>query len=198
MNGIERITQRIDADAQAKIDQMMAAARENAAQITARYQAQADQERAERTARNEKNAALHEERLVSVAELEARKANLADRQAMVEKAFELALRKLCALPDAAYTEVVAKLLAQAAPDGKGSVVFAQAEHDRIGTAAVAAANQMLGKRGALTLSDEVRPLRGGFILVNGNIEVNCNFETLIRLEKSKMAGEVARILFPHD
>ena len=48
----------------------------------------------------------------------------------------------------------------------------------------------------LTLSEETRPIQGGFILKNGNIEVNCTFDTLVRLQKAETAGAVAKKLFP--
>ena len=47
MNGIEKITQRIQADAQAEIDRVLSEARAQAAEITAGYKAQADAEAAQ-------------------------------------------------------------------------------------------------------------------------------------------------------
>ena len=195
MNGIEKITQRIDQDAQAEIDRVLGDARSEAAQIAARYQAQAGTEAAELAARNEKAAAEREERLVSVAQMEARKVGLAAKQEMVEKTYVRALEKLCAMPDKKYVETVAALLVQAAPDGLGTVIFAPAERKRIGAEAVALANKKLGN-GKLTLSEETRPIRGGFILKNGNVEVNGTFETLVRLQRAETAGAVAKKLFP--
>ncbi len=46
-----------------------------------------------------------------------------------------------------------------------------------------------------TLAEETRPIQGGFILLDGRVETNCAFETLVRLEKTAMAGEVAKLLF---
>ncbi len=196
MNGIEKITQRIDAETQAGIDRLLAQARDAAAQTAARYQAQADKESADRKQRNEKAAAEREERLVSVAQMEARKVSLAAKQEMVEQAFRLALDKLCAMPEGDYIAAAAKLLAEAAPDGKGTAVFSEQDRKRIGQKAVDAANAQLGEKGKLTLSQETRDIRGGFILVNGSVEVNCTFETLVRLQKGAMSGEVAKLLFP--
>ena len=56
-----------------------------------------------------------------------------------------------------------------------------------------AANAQNG--GQLTLSDETAGIPGGFILRNGSIEVNCAYDTLIRLQKTETAGQVARQLF---
>ena len=89
MNGIEKITARIDAQTQEEIDRLLADAKEQAAQITAQYRAQAETERASLTARSEKAAQEREERLVSVAQMEARKVTLSARQEMVERALRL-------------------------------------------------------------------------------------------------------------
>lgn len=195
MNGIEKIIRRIDADAQAEIDRILAEAAEQAAGITAKYRAQADAEAAALASRNEKTAAEREKRLVSSAQMEARKTELAAKQSLVEQAFALALEKLCAMPDDPYTAAVAELLVQAAPDGRGSVIFAPAERERIGKQAVALANERLGG-GKLVLAEETRPLKGGFVLSSGNVEVNCTFDTLVRLEKAEAAGAVAKRLLP--
>lgn len=196
MNGIDKITQRIDSDTEKEIDGILSAAKAEAASIAEKYQAQAKKEAADLAVRNEKTAAEREERLVSVSQMEARKVTLAAKQDMVEEAFRLALHKLCNLPDDAYINTVAKLLIEAAPNGSGEVIFAKAEHDRIGQKAVDEANRLLQNQGNLTLSDETRPIEGGFILANDRVEVNCTFETLVRLQKGEIAGEVAKRLFP--
>ncbi len=194
MNGIEKITQRIETDTQAEIDRILGDARAEANGIADRYQAQADNEAAELAVKNKKAAAEREERLVSTAQMEARKVGLTAKQEMVEKAYDLALEKLCSMPDEQYVKAVADLLVQAAPNGRGAVIFAPAEKERIGEAAVRAANERLDG-GKLTLAEETRPLKGGFILSDGKVEVNCSFDTLVRLQKTETAGEVAKRLF---
>ena len=57
MNGIEKITQRIETDTQAEIDRILGDARAEADDITDRYQAQANNEAAELAAKNQKAAA---------------------------------------------------------------------------------------------------------------------------------------------
>lgn len=194
MNGIEKITQLIESDAQAEIDRVLGEARDEAARITARYQEQAAAEAADLTARNEKAAAEREERLVSVAQMEARKVILGVKQEMVEQVYIQALKKLCAMPDEQYTAVLADLLAQASSSGREEVVLSPADRERVGKAAVDKANAASGKK--LVLSEETRPIEGGFILKDKNVEVNCTFETLVRLQKAETAGAVVKKLFP--
>ena len=193
MNGIERITQRISADAQAEMDRVLGEARAEAEKITARYQAQADAEAADLDARNKKAAAEREERLAGTAQMEARKAALAAKQEMVEKAYDLALQKLCSLPEEKYTAVLAELLVRASSTGKEEVIFSEADRRKVGKAAVEKANQEGGKN--LTLSGETRSIPGGFILRSGSVEVNCAFDTLVRLQKAETAGDVVKKLF---
>lgn len=194
MNGIEKITQLIESDAQAEIDRILGAARAEAAETAARYREQADAEAAELAAKNQKAAAEREERLVSVAQMEARKVILGAKQEMVEKAYIRALEKLCAMPDEQYVAVLADLLVQASSSGHEEVVFSPEDRERVGKAAVEKANAASGKK--LTLSAESLPIKGGFILKDKNVEVNCTFETLVRLQKAETAGAVVKKLFP--
>ncbi len=194
MNGIEKITGRIADEAQLEIDRILFEAKDEVEKISEKYRVQADREAAESAAKNERAAAEREERLISVAQMEARKDLLAARQSQVEAAFELALKTLRELPDDQYIAVAADLMVRAAGQGGGEVVFSPAEREKIGQSAVDEANRRLN--GKLTLSDETRPLKGGFILVDGSVEVNCTFDTLVRLQKGEMAGEVAAVLFP--
>ena len=150
MNGIEKIIDRIRGDAQAEIDAVLNQAKADAAEITARYEAQAKAEAEEILARGKRAAAEREERLVSVAQLECRKGQLAAKQEVIDASFQLALKKLLALPEAEYVNLLANLAAQAAPAGKGELIFAQADRDRVGQAVVKAANEKLN--GSLTLS----------------------------------------------
>lgn len=221
MNGIEKITRRISADAQSQIDRALADARAEAEKISAKYKAQADAEAADLAAKNAKAAAEREERLVSMAQMEARKVQLAAKQEMVEKAYAMALEKLCAMPEEQYVEVLADLLVQASSTGREEAVFSPADRERVGRAAVARANERMAKpageqpkggsvvgallskvtaraknASSLTLSEETRAIRGGFILKDENVEVNCTFDTLVRLQKAETAGAVAKKLFP--
>lgn len=227
MNGIEKITERIEGDAQREIDEVLRSARAEAEGITERYRAQAERESADLIQRGEKAAAERVERLGSVAQLEARKLTLAAKQEMLDRAFERALQKLCTLPDEAYIDLLADLTVKAARSGREQVIFSQKDRSRVGKAVVTKANEMLAKQvsprlpgeltdtkagalldkmvagasailagtGMLTLAEETRPIKGGVILSDGEVEVNCTFETLIRLQREAMSGEVAAALF---
>lgn len=194
MNGIEKIIDRISGDAQAEIDAVLAQARDEAAEITAKYEAQAKAEADEILKRGAAAAAEREERLASMAQMEGRKAELAAKQEVIEEAFALALSKLQALPEDKYVELLAGLAAKASATGKEKLIFSAKDRDTVGKKVVDAASALVAG-GAFVLSDETRAINGGFVLSDGAVEVNCSFETLVRLQKAEITGEVSRVLF---
>ena len=195
MDGIEKITGRINEDVQREMDAMTADARREAGEIAARYREQADRESAEIVERGRRAAAEREERLASVAQLEARKLELAAKQEMLQKAFDKALERLLTLPEEQYIVLLSELAVKAARTGREQVILSQKDRTRYGKQAVTAANEKLGDKGHLTLSQESRPIKGGLILSDGDVEVNGTFETLVRLQRGALDREVAKVLF---
>lgn len=227
MNGIEKITERIAADAQAEADQVLAQARAQADAIAADFDRKAEKEAQDILARGEKNAAERAERLESVARLEGRKQLLAAKQEMLAQAFDKALENMLAMPEEDYVNLLADLCAKAAVTGREAVMFSKKDRAKVGKQVVTKANEILARQvapklpdeltsstagaildkvvtagsallagtGMLTLAEETRPIRGGFILAADGVEVNCAFETLVRLSRSELEREVADLLF---
>lgn len=195
MDGIEKITQRILEDAQREVAQIAAQAEQKAQEIRAQYDAQAQRETEAILARGEKAAAERMERLESAAGLERRKLELAAKQQVLAEAFEKALTDLCSLPEQEYIELMAALAVKAACSGREQLTFSVTDRARVGKQVVMVANERLGNRGKLTLSQQTRNIRGGFVMSDDDVEVNCAFETLVRMQREKLEKEVADILF---
>ncbi len=192
MNGLERITKRIEAEAKKEIDSILEAGRAEVSEIEAGWRARIEAETRELDARSEKAAAEHEERLRSAAQMDARKTILAAKQELVEEAYALALDKLCGLKGEAKIKLLSELLLRASTTGSEEAVFSAGDKDDA-VKAVEMSNAASGKK--LTVAKDTAPIRGGFILRDKNVEVNCAFETLVRLQKADTAGEIAKILF---
>lgn len=196
MNGLEKITDRIAADAKAEADAILADAQAQAQAIAAEAEAAAAAEAADILAKGEKAAAERGERIASMAQLEGRKRILAAKQEMLIQAFDKALLSLLARPKAEQIDLLANMAAKAAVTGRESVMFNAEDQKEIGKAVVAKANELLTKGAAtLTLSDQTRPITGGFVLESGGVEINCAYETLVRLSRSELERQVAKVLF---
>ena len=227
MEGIEKITAKIAQDAEADIAKLNEQTAAQIADIQAQAAAQVEKISAELAERGRKAAEERLERLSSAAGMEQRKLELAAKQEVVGEAFDLALEKLCSLPDQEYIALLTRLVLEASSTGKEQLVFSVKDRARVGKQVVVAANEamvkgvapalpgsvastkvgaLLGKvvnstaamvtgTGMLTLSEETRPMKGGFVLVDDDVEVNCAFETLVRLQREKLERDVARVLF---
>lgn len=198
MTGIEKITQRIAGDAQQEAAAVVAQAQAQADEIMARYQAQAQQNTQDALAKGRKQADERRSRLISSAEMESRQQTLAVKQEMLDKAFQLAMDKLCSLPEREYIDLLAQLTAKASSTGKEQLILCLSDRARYGVKIATKANDLLAKAGKeahLTLSQQSRDFRGGVVLADGDVEVNCTFETLVRLARGSVSGEVAKVLF---
>ena len=183
MNGIEKITERIAAQSDADVKALMDRANAQAKAIYDGYQAAADQEC---------EAAQRLERLGSVAQLVARKLQLKTKQEMLAEAYDLAYKKLLELPEDQYAQLLTRLAVNASQTGTEALVFSETDRSRYDKRVVVAANELLEQQGK---AEESRPCQGGLYVQNGNVEVNCTFAALIRLEKEQTAKDVAGILF---
>ena len=168
------------------------------AEIRADYDKQAQDQYWARVRDGVKACEDRVQRMGRLAEMEARKSVLALKQEMVDAAFAAALDKICTMPQADYVAYLAKLAAQAATTGTETLVFNAKDQAACGQAVVDAANALLaqqGKPGRLTMSQATRDLRAGFVLQQGDIEVNCAVETIAELCRSDLAAQVAEVLF---
>ncbi|NBI09668.1 hypothetical protein D1641_06510 [Colidextribacter sp. OB.20] len=227
MEGIEKITAKIAQDAQAEIARLTAETGEKIKTIQAEAEAQARKEAAEIEAKGRAAADERLERLSSAAQMERRKLELGAKQEVLSEAFDLALEKLCTLPEQEYIALLTRLVLEASSTGREQLIFSQKDRNTVGKQVVIAANDALVKErspslpeevakskvgafvdklvhnttaivtgtGMLTLAEETRDIKGGFIMVDGDVEINCAFDTLVRLQREQMEKKVADALF---
>lgn len=198
MNGIEKITARINADACAEADQIKQQASDEAGKIKAEYDKTAQDEYWKLIKDGVKSCEQRVERLGSTASMEAKKNILALKQEMVSRAFDRAEDMLSDLPAQEYIDLFARLAQEASRTGMEELIFSRRDSGETGKKIVKAANERLkaaGRPGKLTVSEDIRPIKGGFILKDGNIEVNCCAETLTGMYRNELAAQVAGVMF---
>lgn len=194
MNGLDKITQRIADDAQAQADAILRQGEADAKAIAHDWEDKARAESGAILAQGEKAAKERLERLDSMAQMEGKRLLLSAKQEMIAQAFDAALDKLLSLPQEEYVELLAKLCVQAAVTGREELIFSPADKGKLGAKVAARANELL-PGGRLTVSGETRDVKGGFILSGDGVEVNCAFDTLVRLSRPELERQVAQTLF---
>ena len=198
MIGIDKITARIEAEAKEAADVIRAQAQTQAADIAAEFEKEAAAARASILERGTIKAQEREEGLISLAQMETKKMVLAAKQEVLDKAFALAGEKLAALPKDQKLQILSEMAVKASSTGTESVLLNARDREQIGDSLVVCTNEKLKKAGRkheLTLSEETADISGGMILKDKKVEVNCSFETLLRLNKKEIAGQVAGLLF---
>ncbi len=137
-------------------------------------------------------------RILTIANLEARKEILGRKQNLIEEAFQKASQRLKALSDAEYQATVKKMLLKAVESGEEEVIISSRDEKRITPSFLKEVNKELaekGKLGKLRLSSERRKFIGGFVLRSSRKEIKCTFDSLIKEKRDELEGEISRILF---
>lgn len=198
MKGTEKIIARIENEAKAQADEIIAKAEAEVAAILEKENKLAQDKYWEKIRTGTKECEAAVEHRVRNAEMEARKSVLATKQEQVSKAFDKAKEMLAALPKDDYVKLLAKLAKDASSNGQEELVFNESDKAAVGKAVASAANELLkaeGKCGMLVVSDATRDIMGGFVLKQGGIEVNCSIETLVSMQRDRAAADVAAVLF---
>lgn len=198
MNGIEKVTARIQAEADAANAAALNTAQQQAEEILDEYRQAAGEEFARLMEEAEKTASSQKEQLISAARLEAGKQLLITKQEQLQLAFDKAAEKLRAMPGDSYAELLTRLVVSASRTGKESILLNAADREKYGEKVTADANRALKAKhrpAKLTLADDVRDIDGGAVLKEGNIEVNCSLASLIETKREELSVETARILF---
>ncbi len=198
MNGIEKITRQIAAEAESEIAALRTEAEERSAAAWAEFAKKADAEE-EKLLRAGKDAADQRvQRQERTARLGARKDILALKQELVSGAYDLAREKIMALPEEQYVAFLAAQAGAAAVTGREEILLSETDRARLGDKLLAAANAAAAARGLpgeMTLAETGRAIGGGLVLRQGNVEVNCTLDKLLEMSRSRLDAEVASVLF---
>ncbi|MBQ8397562.1 MAG: hypothetical protein IJX53_05105 [Clostridia bacterium] len=220
MNGIEKITEKILAEAKAAEQAALEQAAEKAADILAdgEEKAEAIRERIEEKAAREGESIVS--RAKSAAAMNRRSIDLAVRGELIDEVFEQAFTQIAELPTEEYRAMLCRMLCDAVLEQQRTaeesralhgdevemveayeVVLNDADHYAIGQSLVDETRRALQGRidplevRKLVLSSKTAKMRGGVILRYGDVETNCSLETIFAQTRAAREAEVCRILF---
>ena len=198
MNGIEKITARIIAEANAEAAATIAAAQAQAGEIGAANEKKAQEEyqASMRTGKVETEQRI--QRLGNTARLEAKKEILALKQELIAAAYAKAKEKILNLPEAEYVAFLAAQAGKASISGDETIVLNETDKAKLGAQVAEAANALVKERGLepkLTLAETTAAISGGLLLRKGAVEVNCALDSLVDMSRNSLDAEIAAVLF---
>ena len=191
---IEKITSKIISEAQDLRDKTLseAAAQSDAVLAEARKKAEEMVEDSRKRGAEEKEKIIS--RRKSVADIDCRKVFLAKKQELIGQCFDRAVDDIIAMDKDRYTELLTALGTNSGMTG-GQLIFNENERSAIGQKVVDALNSRI-EGGSFSLSEETRPLRGGYMLMCGQTFINNTIEALVEEARPELTAEVAKMMFP--
>jgi len=183
-----KILAKIISDAEARALETVAAAERSAEERSARTvelcQSRRDERLAELSARCDENLKRRE----ITARLDCNKLLLSARREVLDSVFEVALKRLCELPEGEYLSFVQKLIEEHAQPNDGLVLSSSCAYTQ------KIAELPVVKDRALTVKTDGAFL-GGVVIVGEKCDKNLSFEALIQSAKEEKQAEIAARLF---
>ena len=221
INGLNKITDKILSEAQAKADKILADAGAECDRINAEYAERAEKIRSEISGEAEKGGMEYVARIRSTAATNKRNLLLQTKSDLIDGVFAGVLEQTRNLELQKYNEILIGLLSAALLEQIESeetsrnlygeedalapevyeVVFNQRDRDRSGKAVIEGVQKHLtGKVSAeklarLSLATQTANIDGGLVLRCGNVESNCSLAILFAQLREGLESEVARTLF---
>jgi V/A-type H+-transporting ATPase subunit E len=219
MKGLDKITDRILADAKDRARAVLESAQSDCRLAAAEYAARADAIAEEISERAMREGEQMIARSRSAAAMARRNILLAAKAEMLDEAFEAAKKQICDTDYGKYRELLVALLScalmeQASDERKTlafgdevtefdtfEVLFNENDRARFGESVIEGARRVTERRiGAeraakLRLSAECADIDGGLILRYGDVETNCSLAVLLREMRRELEGKISAILF---
>ncbi len=219
MTGLDKIKDKIIAEAELDAEKILEDAQKKCNDILLRAGGDADNIKADLDIAAHREAESMISRAKSGAALEKRNIISEAKSRAADLAFETAKKEILGLPKDKYTDFLAKLLISAISSqldiektnlalyGEASgeepidILLSKEDILAVGAELIPAAKRLsVGKPVANALSRagvsvESADIEGGMIVRIGPLDINCSVEAMIDAAKERLEGDVARILF---
>lgn len=192
MDGIKEIREKIILDAKTKAEEYKKQALADAENINKSNKEKAERQKAILSEKAAAEAEAYYKRLISMSELKLKQENLKLRQEIIDKTFDSAYNKLSSLSKDEYIDMIKKLIIKFVSTGNEEVILGSM-YEKEAKAMINEINKE--NKYSLKVVDEDKKIKVGFILKSEFIEINNDFEALLRNQKEEDTLEIVEILF---
>ncbi len=221
LNGLEKITDKILADANERAAKILADSEAECERIRAEYEAKAAAIRDRLLSEAESEGMAHVARAKADASNLRRNLLLEKQSELIDGVFDAALENTKKLPDASYIELLSGLLSAAfleqieteqavsalggdeesEPIEAYELLLNARDRERCGVRVIEETKKHLQNKAPaekldrLVLGEKPVSIDGGLILRAGAVEANCSLSLLFALLREELEAEVSRALF---
>lgn len=195
MTGLNKIIDKISQDSVAKCDGIIFDANNEATKIKNAAIAQGDAQKQEIIKEAKAKASAIIEMANSSASLEIRKNLLATKVEILNDTIDSAYEQMKAMPDKEYFVAIYALVKKYAQNMQGVMVLSQKDLDRKPKDFEKKINAQLPKDAILEVSNKPANIGEGFILIYGDVEINCTFKAIIEDSRDELKDKIYDMIF---
>jgi len=196
MTGLEKIISKINEKSAKRSEDIIGMADQSSASILS----QADNDIKAIETETEARIKLRVEEMLKMAESgaqqKAKQIILSGRIEAINEALAASAEALKSLSLTDYFALITALVVKNASPGQGIILFSVEDLKRLPTNFEMDLNDAIkGKQAVVKISSEPAGISDGFILVYGDIEINCTFDALIEASREELKELINGILF---
>jgi len=194
MTGLEKILSQIEYESNDRCRNIIEQAKEKANAVLADAKAQAEiiaAKSAEETAKKVENI---NQSARSSAELSKSKIILKSKLEVIDEMLSSSLDRIKALPEKEYFEILKTLIINNAKAGEGLLCLNLNDEKRLPKDFVSSVNKDLSEGKTVSLGNAA-DIDSGFVLVYGDIDVNCSFDAIASSKRDELRDSLNRLLF---
>lgn len=192
MTGLNKIIERISQDSVAKCDGIIFSAQTEAAEIKSAAEKEGEADKKAIIEAANKQADSMVDMAKSGADLLIRQSLLSTKIDIINEAINAATDKLKNLPDNEYFDAIYALVKKFSQDSDGTLLLSKKDLDRKPKDFDQKIAQINKK---LNVSDKAATISDGFVLVYGEIEINCTFDALVEDSRDELKEIINEIIF---
>ncbi|MDR1700738.1 MAG: V-type ATP synthase subunit E [Lachnoclostridium sp.] len=193
MSNLENLISKITSDCDEKSKQIIEAAEKEADTVIKSHVDLAEKEKDRILKDSEAEALKAAERIISGKKLQIRDENLKAKREAIDKVFDFALKKLNQMSKADYAKFLCRHLSSL-DLAKGELII-PVHYEITDDYKLKELLKDCTNAKDLTLQKDGKKIDGGFILIQGGIEYNYTFETLLGYQRYELESEITKILF---
>ncbi len=195
MTGIEKIVEKIRQESLEKCNAIIAEAKDNGNEIVLASKMKAAKEAEIIIENGKKEAARKEASAKSAAETISKTRYLEVKNAIVNDIIAAAYERIENLEPAQYFELLLALCEKNVESGEGVMYLSKRDLERVPENFEESVNSLVYEKGAVRLSKKPMEIENGFVLVYGDMEVNCTLRAIFDEKHDLLRDALCKELF---
>ncbi len=195
MTGIEKIVEKIREESLRKCETVIEEAKENGTEIIFDEKQKAQKEAEKIIAEGKKTAEKRIGAARSAAETISKTRYLEVKNAIVNDIIAAAFEKIEAMEDEEYFALLLSLCEKNVESGEGTMFLSKRDLERAPKDFEESINSLVYEKGAVRLSKTPKDIENGFVLVYGDIEVNCTLRAVFDEKLDTLRDALCKELF---